>query len=241
VTGSVERRSRKGWALIALSLFFLVLFVGLGVWQLERRAGKLALIEAVDARVHGAPVAAPPPAAWGGITAARDGYRRVAVRGRFLHDRQTLVQALTEQGAGFWVLTPLRSDTGFTLLVNRGFVPAERAQEARRRQCPAEGPAQITGLLRVSEPGGGFLRSNQPAQDRWFSRDVAAIAQARGLGAVAPYFIDADASANGPGKPQGGMTVIRFPNNHLVYALTWFALAALSCVGLVVALRAQRR
>ncbi|WP_321163203.1 SURF1 family protein, partial [Sphingomonas sp. Leaf412] len=83
----------------------------------------------------------------------------------------------------------------------------------------------VTGLLRISEPKGGFLRDNDPAAERWYSRDTAAIAARRGVGRVAPYFIDADRS--GRGWPRGGMTVVRFPDNHLVYAVTWFALAGL--------------
>jgi surfeit locus 1 family protein len=111
------------------------------------------------------------------------------------------------------------------MLLNRGFVPADRRDVAPR---PPIGPAAVTGLLRLSEPGGGFLRANDPATGRWYSRDVAAIARARRIGPVAPYFIDADA-APGPARyPVGGLTVVRFPDNHLVYALTWFALAGLS-------------
>jgi surfeit locus 1 family protein len=86
----------------------------------------------------------------------------------------------------------------------------------------------VTGLLRVSEPGGAFLRSNDPAADRWYSRDVAEMARARGLDRVAPYFLDADAAPNRGGYPVGGLTVVHFRDPHLVYALTWFALAALS-------------
>jgi surfeit locus 1 family protein len=81
----------------------------------------------------------------------------------------------------------------------------------------------------MSEPGGRFLRQNQPAEDLWYSRDVAAIAVKRRLGRVAPFFIDAEAA--GQGYPIGGMTVVRFRNTHLVYALTWFALAALAAFG----------
>ncbi|MFT3966952.1 MAG: SURF1 family cytochrome oxidase biogenesis protein, partial [Sphingobium sp.] len=84
----------------------------------------------------------------------------------------------------------------------------------------------------VTEPGGGFLRANDPAGDNWYSRDVAAIAAKRGLARVAPYFIDADASLNGDGRPVGGLTVIRFSDNHMVYALTWFGMALLCLYGL---------
>jgi len=85
----------------------------------------------------------------------------------------------------------------------------------------------VTGLLRISEPHGGFLRANQPAARRWYSRDVAEIVKASGVTQAAPYFIDADATPNAGGWPRGGLTVIHFANSHLVYALTWFGLAAM--------------
>jgi surfeit locus 1 family protein len=92
----------------------------------------------------------------------------------------------------------------------------------------------------MSEPHGGFLRANDPAAGRWYSRDVSAIARARGLGHIAPFFIDADASPNPGGYPRGGLTVVAFRNDHLVYALTWFALAGLSVIGVVLVLRSER-
>ena len=51
----------------------------------------------------------------------------------------------------------------------------------------------------MTEPGGGFLRRNDPAAGRWHSRDVRAIAAARGLDEVAPYFIDAERRRAGRG------------------------------------------
>jgi surfeit locus 1 family protein len=231
-------RHRKRWALAALSLVAMLMFLSLGLWQVERRAWKLALIAAVDARVQAPPRPAPGPNAWRDLDAKRDAYRHVTVRGHFLNDRETRVQALTEDGAGFWVLTPLRSDAGFVVLVNRGFVSPEQGEAATHRLI--DGVVRVTGLLRMTEPRGSMLRSNQPLQGRWFSRDVAAIARARGLPVVAPYFIDADASADPHQWPRGGLTVISFPNNHLTYSVTWFALAMLSLTGLVVTLRSQR-
>ncbi|UAK26707.1 SURF1 family protein [Sphingomonas nostoxanthinifaciens] len=225
--------------MVALCLFLIVAFLSLGVWQIERRAGKLALIHAVEERAYAAPTPAPPPAAWSNVTAVHDAYRRVVVHGTFLAGRDTLVRALTEEGAGSWVMTPLRSDAGFTVLVNRGFVPEDVARQPGHFR-PADGPVSVTGLLRISEPKGALLRANQPANDRWFSRDVAAIAAARKLGPVAPYFIDAGASPDPAVWPHGGLTVLRFPNNHLMYAITWFGLAALSLAGLVKVVRAPR-
>lgn len=224
---------RSAGRLAVLGLLALVAFcvlVSLGWWQVERRAWKLALMERVEQRVNAAPAALPPPERWPQVTVASDEYRVVQAQGRFLHDRETLVQSLSDLGSGFWVLTPLQLADGRIVLVNRGFVPPERRERASRQAGEPQGVVRVTGLLRISEPGGGFLRRNDPAAGRWYSRDVAGIAAARGLDAdkVAPFFVDARKDpATDPRQPVGGLTVISFRNNHLVYALTWFALALL--------------
>lgn len=226
--------------LVLAGLALTGVFLGLGTWQVERRVWKLALIDRVEARIHAEPVPAPGREEWPGLTAASAEYRRVRLTGRFAHDRATLVQALSERGAGFWMLVPLVTDRGFTVLVNRGFVPTEARERSARAAGEAEGEVTLTGLLRLSEPGGGFLRRNDPAADRWYSRDVAAIATARGIDgstAVAPYFVDADAAPNPGGLPMGGLTVVAFHNNHLVYALTWYALALMTAGALIFVLR----
>src|SRR3546814_3013989 len=128
-------RAGRGWShpsrrLIVLTAFAalgIALLSALGLWQVERRAWKLDLIDRVEQRVHATPVAAPGPADWPAVTRARDEYLRVTASGRFLNDRETLVRAATELGSGYWVLTPFRTDAGFTMLVNRGFVQIGRA------------------------------------------------------------------------------------------------------------------
>ena len=215
--------------------------IGLGVWQVQRLGWKRELIERVEQRVHAPPVAAPGRELWPNVNRANSEYLRVTVRGRYRNDKETLVQAVTELGGGFWVLTPFVADAGYTVLINRGFVPLY-TDAATRAQGWVEGETSVTGLLRLSEPGGGYLRTNEPANDRWFSRDVAAIAAARGLDEVAPYFIDAEAlEPEVAGAPIGGLTVIAFSNNHLQYALTWFGLALMLIGALGLVLRHEWR
>lgn len=205
-------------------------FVGLGVWQVERLAWKHALIARVDARLSAAPIPAP------GTADPGDAYRRVTLHGMFLNAQAVFVRATTERGAGYWVMTPLLGDRGFTVLVNRGFVPP--AVRASGRFAKPSGPVTVTGLLRTTEPKGGFLRANDPASGNWYSRDVAAIAAARHLrGPVAPYFIDAEAGPDPVALPVGGMTIVRFSNNHLAYAATWFALAAMVLAAYIALMR----
>ncbi|TCP37027.1 SURF1 family protein [Sphingomonas sp. BK235] len=210
----------RRYVFLALAVLATALLAGLGVWQVERRAWKLALIDRVERRLAAAPVAPPPRAAWRTID-DDSAYLRVRATGRWRAAAPVFVQAVTELGGGYWVLAPLDT-AGGTILINRGFVP--RGDRAAIRAPTGE--ATVTGLLRVSEPEGAFLRDNDPAADRWYSRDTDAIARARRLGAVAPYFIDADAGG-ATGWPRGGLTVVRFRNTHLIYALTWFTLAAM--------------
>ena len=215
-----RRASRQRWAVTLAALLLAAGFAWLGVWQIERRAWKHDLIARVDRRVAALPVDAPGPARWPQVTRERDEYRRVSLTGRFLPGRDTFVTASTVLGPGYWLLSPFAERRGFTVIVNRGFVPD-------RRRVPTSPSPNVTGLLRISEPGGDLLRSNDPAAALWYSRDVPAIAAAHGV-VAAPYFVDAAGEPQDPPFPRGGLTVIAFSDNHLIYATTWFALAALT-------------
>lgn len=241
--GAAPAGRRSGAAKVVLAVLatlLIVLFAGLGTWQVQRLQWKLALIERVNTRVHAAPAALPP--ADRPVTKESDEYRHVRLDGHFLYRLSTPVQAVTELGAGYWLITPLCTPNGTIVLVNRGFITADQARgrypadRVGGNACLPAGPMHpllspldsLTGLLRMTEPGGGFLRDNDPAANRWYSRDVEAIAAARGLNNVAPYFVDAARGQdpqNAPEHPVGGLTVITFQNNHLVYAITWYALA----------------
>jgi surfeit locus 1 family protein len=281
VTGGREGGGRSTLFLAVagtLAILFFLVFVGLGTWQLKRRVWKLDLIARVEQRVHAPPVAAPGSAQWPRVSAAADEYRHVTVTGTFLDESQTLVQAITDLGAGYWVLTPLRTADGSIVLINRGFIPPDdRDRVARVTVQPRDGAntdgamgSTVTGLLRMTEPRGAFLRHNDAAANHWYSRDVQAIAAARGLTLthVAPYFIDADAAPQGEvasrigsassvtsargapsaygvasttGIPVGGLTVIAFHNSHLVYAITWYTLALMVAGAIWIGIRNEPR
>ena len=219
-------------------LFFTcMVFVALGVWQLYRLQWKNALIEQVDQRVHASVVPAPSSDMWPGISIASDEYRHVIARGVFLYQDSVAVQASTELGPGFWLLTPLQLKNGDIIYVNRGFIKSPHPYLDFDQSNQVQ-PVAVTGLLRMGEPKGGFLHTNNPVLKRWYSRDVQALALSQHLLKVAPFFIDAQEvlplDQRAPINPEGGeapvmgLTVIHFPNNHLVYALTWFALAGMA-------------
>lgn len=202
-------------------------FILLGNWQVRRYHLKLRIARDVATRVHAPPVRAPGPAQWQRISAGGDEYLHVRLRGRFIGS-QTLVHGSSSKGYGYWVMTPLRTDRGFIVLVNRGYIPpGPSGTPALAGIAPPGGELTLTGLLRPTEPRGGFLRHNQPKKDLWYSRDVAAIAAADKLPAsnVAPYFVDADATANANEPPIAGLTNVHIYNHSLGYAITWYMLA----------------
>jgi surfeit locus 1 family protein len=227
-----KTRSGKTFRAAALILYIIAVFLtgsllALGTWQVERLSWKLDLIARVEARAHAQPVAAPLPAEWPALQDADYEYRRVSLSGEFLNDREMQVYTATDLGPGYWVMTPLTSDDGSVIIVNRGFVPTAKRDPATRPDSQISGRTAVTGLMRVPETGGLFLRKNDPVNKRWYSRDVAEMAIAAGLNNVAPFYVDADATANPGGLPLGGMTKLTFPNNHLSYAITWYILAAM--------------
>jgi len=239
---AAKQKRRWPWLATALALFIVLL--QLGNWQVRRLAWKQDLIARVDARLHAAPVPAPGIEDWPAFartsTRADHEYRRVTVQGRWLHQHTARVQATTALGAGYWVLTPLQQDDDTLVWVNRGFVPPKWQDDGDHNAI-----VQLTGLLRLTEPNGAFLRKNAPQANRWHSRDVAALTAARGLppAQTAPYFIDAQADAplHDPDTPVAGLTVIHFANNHLVYAITWYGLALGLLAAVLVVWRIERR
>lgn len=222
-----QQKGRRRILPVAALLLCAALFSALGVWQMERLAWKRALIAHVNAVSTANPVEARLlPIAPKAQELDDLEYRHIWALGHFEPQGTTLVSALTERGAGYWVLTPLRMANGRAVWINRGYVPLGSTALTEAARTPA-GEVAITGLLRKSEPKGRFLQANAPAQDRWYSRDVAAISTARGVKGQAAWFVDAQGPEI-PGQPVPGLTVVQFANNHLQYALTWFAMALFS-------------
>lgn len=231
----------------ALTLVGLALLVGLGTWQLERRAWKEALVATLAERLAAPAARLPSPARWGALDAGEMEFRRVAFPAEFLHADEALIYSAGSSlrpdvsGPGYWVMTPARLIGGSVVMVNRGFVPEARRDPKTRAEGQAPGVVEIVGALRWPEPRGRFTPDDDPARNTWFVRDPAAIAAAKQVGPVAPFYVDQEAPAAAGGLPAAGPLRVNLPNNHLQYAVTWFGLAlALLAVFLIWAFRRPR-
>ena len=203
----------------------LALLLGLGTWQLERLEWKNALIAERDSRMA-APVAS------FDIDSQPLGplnFRRVSVRGEFLHHQEFHLLSRTSKGrAGIHVVTPLipRPEIAGhpTILVNRGWVPNALSDPGRRHEGQTSGIVVVEGIART-EVGrqGWFAPENDPAGGVWHRLDVGQISDVLGL---PPFVIEAGPALNLGGFPIGGQTRVQIRNDHLGYAIIWYTLAA---------------
>ena len=220
-----QRRFRPRFWPSVVTLAMLAALLGLGTWQLQRLAWKEALIAEMQARTAAAPM--PLPRDLGDPALA---YRRVVLRGAFLHEGELYLGARTHKGkAGFHVVTPLRLEDGRTVLVDRGWVPPERKAPASRAEGQAPGMLSLEGVIRRGGWGGmeAFRPENQPGDKLWLWLDLPAMAARAGLSdAVTAVYVAAGPAANPGGYPIGGQTRVDLANNHLQYAITWYTLAA---------------
>jgi surfeit locus 1 family protein len=216
-------------ALLSLSAF--IVLCGLGTWQLIRLAEKEAQKAHIEASLSDAAVPLPNAAEWASLSPATYDYRRVTLKGQFENDKEALVFGFITIGErgdtreGYFVLTPFRLADGSVVIVNRGFVPQELRDPALRRQGLVEGEITLTGLMRAPEKRGFFTPYDEPDHNLFFIMDPMAITKAKGLTNVAPFLVDADRTDIAGRWPEGGHTVVVIVNNHLQYAITWFALA----------------
>ena len=202
-----------------------LLLLGLGSWQIQRLYWKQDLIAQRQVAVSAAPILAT-----GNLEEDARGmeFRHVTDEGIFLHDKEIFLGATSEAGRqGYQVLTPLLEPGGRIVLVNRGFIPAELKDPAKRAAGQILGTVRVQGLLRLPPAGKPtwFLPDNRPDLNYWFWVDLPAMSAADKRDRVASFYIDTDASPNPGGWPKGGVTRLALPNDHLQYAITWFSLA----------------
>jgi surfeit locus 1 family protein len=202
----------------------LLAMLGLGAWQIQRLYWKERLI-AERAAAIAAPVVPTPRTL---AQARRLDFHRVVAEGIFLHAKEIYLGASAAAGRiGYHVLTPLAEPDGGIIFINRGYIPADLRNPAKRATGQIAGTVHVVGLLRLppTERPNWFLPENRPDLNYWFWIDLRAMAAADALHRVAPFYIDADAAPNPGGWPRGGVTPLDLPNDHLQYAITWFSLA----------------
>ena len=186
--------------------------LALGIWQVQRLAWKTAILAEIDARLAAAPVAI--PAHPNPVT---DRYLRVRTEGRIEPGEVHVYTSAPPRGVGYRVIAPLALADGRRILLDRGFVPIGEKDAARR-----QGPIVAEGNLVWPQETDSFTNAPDREKNIWFARDVPLMAEALG---TEPVML-AVAASDDPGAPMPMPVTVNVPNDHLQYAITWFALAA---------------
>ena len=220
-----------------LVLIALAILISLGTWQVERLHWKEGLLADIAERQAAAPV----PLSDIEAMASAGGdieYRRVTATGRYVNNKERHFFATWRGQTGYYIYTPLELADGRTLLVNRGFVPYDNKEPEMRMQGQLTDQQTVTGLARAKLPGkpSWVVPDNDIAKNIFYWKDLDVMASSVGLdkAGVLPFFVDADSTPNPAGLPIGGVTQVDLPNDHLQYAFTWYGLAAVLIVVVVI-------
>jgi cytochrome oxidase assembly protein ShyY1 len=241
-------RRREGFLLpVLFTLAAFAVLIGLGAWQLERKAWKETLIATLDLRLAAPPAALPPRPRWTSLDPAADEFRRVSFRAEFLRGEEARVytggSGLREdiKGPGYFAFAPARLPDGSVVVVDRGYVPNPHPDATLLPIGLSDGAVDIVGVMRWPEQPGSFVTPHHVSEDLWFVRDQAAMARLYAWGEVAPFYIDQEAPVPAGGVPRPGPLKVNLRNEHLNYALTWFGLAMVLVVVFAFWVRSRRR
>lgn len=248
-----RRPAVAGFAIF--TLLMVAAFIGLGIWQLQRRIEKHALIAMLNERLAAAPGALPSPSEWASLTPAKDEFRRVSFTATYAPLPDAMVYSSGSavrddvSGPGTWAFLPAQLADGNRVAVNAGFV--QNTMQDRNQQDRAVGrlitgdPVEFTGYIRFPESAGTLTPPENTAKRLWFTRDHLAMVRALGWGearkAVAPFYIDLETPVPDNGIPKPGRLSVHLKDDHLQYAITWFTLAFAVVIAFGVWWRGQRR
>jgi surfeit locus 1 family protein len=195
----------------------LAILIGLGTWQVRRLAWKRGLLAEIAAAEAAPAVPLPPDPA---------PFAKVSVTGTLSEDRAVLYGVEVREGRagpvlGGQIVVPLQRQGADPVLVDRGWVPAERTEAI---DLPG-GVVTVAGYVRPAEHAGLFAARDDVAGRRFYTLDSQAIGAALGLKRVAPFTLVALGPAPPRGYPDPARHLPRPPNDHLQYALTWYGFA----------------
>jgi cytochrome oxidase assembly protein ShyY1 len=234
---------RPGWiALVVVVVGFAVAaFTLLAPWQFDREADRDAQQRAIDASYTTPPVPFEELIPAGATIDATTEWRQVTVTGSYLPEAEAVVRLRVVDGKpAVDVLTPLRTDAGRVLLVDRGTVTARDGADVPDHPAPPDGPVTLTGRLRADQPDPQARQATGPdGRLLLYTADSAAVAAASGL-PVEPGRLQLAADQPGVLTPsQVAPETGGAPFTNLSYALQWITFGLIALFALVYFVRLE--
>jgi len=226
-------------ALLAAGAGVVVLCV-LGIWQLERLAWKQELIAAIDGKLAREAV----PLETVELGSGAD-FTKATATGTYLPRNNRFLITAFAGGGGWQVVTPMLLPGSRVILVDRGVIPAADQAAFAAEILPGV-PQTVTGILRLTRDRPGlFTPNNSPATNTWYWWDVPAMLASlqlpQGSKPIEAVLQLIPAPGAQPGLPLPQPPAAKLTNNHLQYALTWFAFAATLAIVTALFIRGQMK
>ena len=194
----------------AFIIFFILVFIGLGTWQIIRLNWKNNLILEIENSLKNPPVEL--------AQSKKENFLKIKTSGSIDFDKQIYLYNLNESGTpGFEVINPIMiGDENF--LINRGWIPFEKKGTYEINVFDQK---NIIGTLKLQGRKNIFKPDNDLDENYWFSLNREDILKFTGKN-FSKYIIYLDGNYQ---LPRPKKITANISNNHQKYAITWFSLA----------------
>jgi surfeit locus 1 family protein len=200
------------------SIFFVFVFVFLGIWQIERAANKEALLQDFNSEQESPPTR---------LTSQSPNWSRVFVDGVFDSSRQILIDNQIHNGkVGYKIFTPFKFDDNKIVLVDRGWIEQGQSRSDLPQLNILEKKSRI--IATVTSPQQGVLAGSELLTNEW-----PRISQSKAVEVIASAFNEPILDivlVLDPGSSQ----ITEFiqikpfaitPVKHYGYAMQWFTMS----------------
>ena len=214
IFGEVNLKLKRAFLFQLFVILFITIFCALGTWQLYRLQWKLDLISEITSGIESKPIEY--------SDTIKKNYQRVNVKGKFDFDKQIYLYSLNDNGKpGYDVVTPFRTNKNQNVLINRGWIKKE-FKDNPSINIEIDEEREIIGLLREIYKPNIFKPDNDLKNNIWFSINLEDLKVATGeqFNEFVIFLEDNEAKIPLPKKIS-----IDVPNNHLKYAITWYAIS----------------
>ena len=214
IFGEANLKLKKAFLFQLFVILFVTIFCALGTWQLYRLQWKLELISEITYGLNSSPIEY--------STLIKKNYQRVTTKGKFDYDKQIYLYSLNDNGKpGYDVITPFRTNRNENVLINRGWIVKE-LKDNPSINLKNESEKKIIGLLREIYKPNMFKPDNDLKNNIWFSINLEDLKKATGVQFNNFVIFLEDNQSKTPLPKKISIDV---PNNHLKYAITWYAIS----------------
>ncbi|MBH21346.1 MAG: hypothetical protein CML98_06200 [Rhodobiaceae bacterium] len=208
-------------------LISFIILVTLGTWQLDRKEQKQQLFEKIK-RVNLV------VEDFENIVINENNlndwiYKKVSFKGNYRYEKELYVFTHLSDprgdygGAGYWIFNLFVSSEGNLIIINRGFVPQDMINEFKSKDSSEPVNNSQIGYIRSFEKRNIFTPDTDFNGKILYSILKEDIKKIFDINGIEPYFVDLISSNQL--IPQSNETRLKFPDNHLSYAITWYGLA----------------